>query len=218
METPPDASFDLHLPAGTATLFEQRVAMIPEDKRNSWRYHPVVAGDTLDSVAREYHVATAELAGANQLNADESLAGVEALVVPVPPQAEPSAHMRLYTVRRGDTLVTIADRFGISLEQLRRWNRIPSGIRVEVGRHLHVAEPVLRRASASTRRRTSTSNTREQASTSHSAQRREADPPPHRRASAQSSTSRRSASSAGKSAASHSAHKSATHAHTSASQ
>ena len=67
MDTPPDAPFDLHLPAGTATLFDQRVALIPEDKRNSWRYHPVVAGDTLASVASEYRVSAAELAAANQL-------------------------------------------------------------------------------------------------------------------------------------------------------
>jgi hypothetical protein len=56
MVTPPDASFDLHLPAGTATLFEQRIAAIPEAKRNSWRYHRVAADDTLASVAREYRV------------------------------------------------------------------------------------------------------------------------------------------------------------------
>ncbi len=56
MDTPPDTSFDLHLPAGTATLFNERIALIPEDKRNSWRYHAVAAGDTLASVAREYRV------------------------------------------------------------------------------------------------------------------------------------------------------------------
>ena len=141
MVTPPDGPFDLHLPAGTATLFDQRVALIPEARRNSWRYHPVVAGDTLASVAEEYRVSAAELAAANQLEAGDSIAGVEALVVPVPPAAEPSAHTRLYTVRRGDTLVTIADRFGVSLSQLRRWNAIPSGIRVIPGRRLRVAEP-----------------------------------------------------------------------------
>ena len=48
---------------------------------------------------------------------------------------------RLYTVAVGDTLVTIADRFGVSLSQLRSWNGIPSGIRVDPGRRLHVAEP-----------------------------------------------------------------------------
>ena len=127
MVTPPDASFDLHLPAGTATLFDQRVALIPEARRNSWRYHAVVAGDTLASVAEEYRVTASALAEANQLTAGDSIASVEALVVPVPPSAEPSTRTRMYTVRRGDTLVTIADRFGVSLSQLRSWNAIPSG-------------------------------------------------------------------------------------------
>jgi membrane-bound lytic murein transglycosylase D len=153
--TPPDTSFDLHLPAGTATLFNERITLVPEARRNSWRYHAVAAGDTLASVAREYRVETAELATANQLHANESLEGVTALVVPVPPSAAPSAHTRLYTVRRGDTLVTIADRFGVSLNQLRRWNRI-SGIRVAPGRRLRVAEPVvLQRTSSGHRRKAS---------------------------------------------------------------
>jgi len=154
MVTPPEASFDLHLPAGTAALFEQRAALIPEARRNSWRYHPVAAGDTLASVAREYRVPVTELASVNQLTAGDSLAGVEALVVPAHLSAEAEARTRLYTVRRGDTLVTIADRFGVSLSQLRRWNGISSGIRVEPGRRLHVAEPVPVRASSARRRRT----------------------------------------------------------------
>ena len=103
----------------------ERVALIPEASRNSWRYHSVVAGDTLASVAQEYRVSAAELASANQLTASQSLSGIDALAVPVPLAAEPLAHARLYTVRRGDTLVTIADRFGVSLSQLRRWNSDP---------------------------------------------------------------------------------------------
>jgi len=160
--TPPDASFDLHLPAGTATLFAERAALIPEARRTSWRYHPVVAGDTLASVAQEYRVSVAELVSANQLTdsqGGQSLAGIEALVVPVPLAAEPLAGIRMYTVRRGDTLVTIADRFGVSLSQLRRWNSIPSGIRVDPGRRLRVAEPAPLRTSSTRRRRSSTTQT-----------------------------------------------------------
>ena len=137
--TPPDVPFDLHLPAGTATLFTERIAAIPEPRRNAWRYHRVATEDTLASVAREYRVTEPELAAANHLRSSASLEAVEALVVPVAPAAAPSAHM-LYTARRGDTLVTIADRFGVSLNQLRRWNKI-TGIKVEPGRRLHVAEP-----------------------------------------------------------------------------
>jgi membrane-bound lytic murein transglycosylase D len=141
MVTPPDAPFDLHLPAGTATLFQQRVAAIPESRRNSWRYHHVTADDTLESVAHTYHVPVAELAATNQLGESQPLTGVEALVVPVPPAAAPSSHTILYTARRGDSLVSIADRFGVSLDQLRRWNKIPSGTKVQPGQRLHVAEP-----------------------------------------------------------------------------
>ena len=56
MVTPPDASFDLHLPAGTATLFEQRIAPIPESKRDVVALSRVAADDTLASVARAFHV------------------------------------------------------------------------------------------------------------------------------------------------------------------
>ncbi|MFZ0744778.1 MAG: transglycosylase SLT domain-containing protein [Terracidiphilus sp.] len=138
--TPPDAAFDLHLPAGTATLFEQRIAGIPESKRDAWRYHRVAPDDTLASVARSFHVSVSELAAANQMGENDSLDGVEALVVPVAPVAAPSSRGLLYTTRRGDTLVSIADRFGVSLSQLRRWNSL-SGFKVPPGRRLHVAEP-----------------------------------------------------------------------------
>jgi membrane-bound lytic murein transglycosylase D len=140
MVTPPDASFDLHLPAGMESVFEQRIAAIPESKRNAWRYHRVASEDTLASVAREYHVTEQALAEANQLSAGDGITGVDALVVPTPPSAPPSARTMLYTVRKGETLVTIADRFGVSLSLLRRWNNM-TGIKVQPGQRLHVADP-----------------------------------------------------------------------------
>ena len=140
LATPPDQPFDLHLPAGTATLFGQRIASIPEARRNAWRYHRVAADDTLASIAREFHVSESELASVNQLHPSESVQGLEALVVPAAPVAAASVRTLLYTARKGDTLVTIADRFGVSLAQLRRWNKM-TGTRVEPGSRLHLAEP-----------------------------------------------------------------------------
>ena len=156
MATPPDVPYDLHLPAGAATLFEDRVASIPEAKRGSWRYHTVAADDTVASVAHEYRVQPETLAEANQLSESASLQGVAALVVPVAPEAAPSLHRVLYTVRRGDTLVTISDRFGVSLADLRRWNHV-TGTKVDPGRRLHIAEPgpVEQASSSSHRRRSS---------------------------------------------------------------
>jgi membrane-bound lytic murein transglycosylase D len=157
MVTPPDGPFDLHLPAGTSGLFQDRIAIIPESKRDQWRYHRVTPDDTLDSIARTYHVSPSDLADANQLTAGESLSGVEAVVVPTAPSASPSAHTVMYTARRGDSLVSIADRFGVSLDQLRRWNKIAAGTKVTPGQRLHVAEPVAARSSRSRHRTTITS-------------------------------------------------------------
>ena len=154
MATPPDTEFDLHLPAGTAALFQEKIAAIPVSKRDSWRYHKVTPDDTLASVAHTYSVSVSALADANQLDNNSKLDGVEALLVPVPARAQSTSHAVFYTTRRGDTLVSVADRFGISLSQLRRWNKLPaSGIRVEAGRRLHVAEPTLVRASSTRSRR-----------------------------------------------------------------
>jgi len=141
MSTPSDFPFDLHLPSGTAPLFERRLALVPEEHRNAWRFHIAKQDDTLASIAQTFHVTTKELAAANGLQTDDSLHADEALVIPVPPPVT-SAHMR-YRVRRGDTMVTLADRFGVTTSQLRRWNRL-HGNRLPVGRTIYVSEPVRR--------------------------------------------------------------------------
>lgn len=141
MSTPPDDSFPLHLPAGTAATFNRDIAEIPIDKRRYWRFDNIKPGDTLDSVAHKWHISVSELAYANQLSPTAELTGVDALVIPLAPQSEPRIlRSGRYRVRRGDTLITIADRFGVTVTQLRRWNRL-RGSAVAMGHLLYVAEP-----------------------------------------------------------------------------
>jgi membrane-bound lytic murein transglycosylase D len=143
MVTPPDAPFDLHLPAGTATLFP--AAHRRSSLKASATHGAIIAwlaDDTLASVARTYRVSVAELATANQLAREQrALQGVEGLVVPLAPaaRARPS-HMLLYTARRGRypghhrrPLRRLAQSVA-PLEQI-------EGVKVEPGRRLHVAEP-----------------------------------------------------------------------------
>jgi membrane-bound lytic murein transglycosylase D len=169
LSTPPAAlltePFSLHVPQGTGELFQQRIAEIPEDRRNSWRYHRVVADDTLASVARSFHVTVDQLATANQMKADDDLDSVEALVVPVPLPSAPASHTETYKARRGDTLVTISDRFGVSLDDLRKWNHV-SGSTVVAGTRIRVAEPA-RVAARSREKGHSSSHSSAQGAKSH---------------------------------------------------
>jgi membrane-bound lytic murein transglycosylase D len=73
------------------------------------------------------------------------------LVVPVAPVGGGDNPLR-YTPRRGDTLVTVADRFNVSVEDLRRWNNLSSGT-LRVGHAMYVAEPVRLAPSQRTRGR-----------------------------------------------------------------
>jgi membrane-bound lytic murein transglycosylase D len=144
MSTPPASlltePFSLHVPVGTATVFQQHIAEIPEGRRASWRYHRLTQEDTLATVARSYHVTVDQLATANQLHSDDDLQNMEALVVPVALPSAPATHAEVYKTRRGDTLVKIADRFGVSLDDLHRWNHL-TGTTVAAGQRIRVAEP-----------------------------------------------------------------------------
>jgi membrane-bound lytic murein transglycosylase D len=140
MTTPRDMSFDLHIPVGTQDVFATRIKDIPEDKRASWRFHVVRSGETLDGIASALHAHSSDIAKTNGLTGDNGVDTGDELVIPIA-SAVASAGPQRYSVRRGDTLVTVADRFGVSVEQLRRWNHLSSNV-VKPGSSLAVAEPV----------------------------------------------------------------------------
>ncbi len=140
LSTPRDITYDLHLPGGTAKQFNERVAAIPQEKRSSWRFHEVVAGETLPQVAQQFHVSAPDVLAANDLPADSAIEEGDELVIPVAGSSGSGAHPLQYTPRRGDTLVTVADRFNVSTEDLRQWNHLGSSTLPL--RRIYVAEPV----------------------------------------------------------------------------
>jgi len=140
LSTPPDMSFDLHIPPGTKDLYADRLKDIPLDRRASWRFHVVKPGETLDSIATALHAKVVEIARTNGITTQDPMSVDDELVVPVVSVTSIASPQR-YTLRAGDTLVTVADRFNVSIEELRRWNSLTTSS-VKPGRVLYVAEPV----------------------------------------------------------------------------
>lgn len=144
--TPKDQHFELRLPEGTRQKYETAIAAIPKDKRVLWRYHKVDSGETLASIAKKYHTTERAIAAANDLNGQEIM--VEAKLVipmsgPVPNERTLAYSKRptRYKVRKGDTVLSVADDFGVPPEQLRRWNRL-KGNQLRRGRLLVIYKPV----------------------------------------------------------------------------
>jgi membrane-bound lytic murein transglycosylase D len=127
LSTPREGRFELHLPAGTKDTYQTAIASIPPDMRLWWRYHTVHPGDTVASLARTYHTTAKQIEEANHLDGPELERDAQ-LVIPVAPGKHPTdtatyaRRITRYKVHRGDTVESVAENFGVSAQQLRRWN------------------------------------------------------------------------------------------------
>ncbi len=85
------------------------------------------AGETLTWIGKKYHVTAAAIAAANNLEHGAALSAGEKLIIPAAqPQAEIKRRLVSYRVRRGDTMLGIADRYSVSPDDVRKWNRLKS--------------------------------------------------------------------------------------------
>ena len=107
--------------------------------------HTVRKGETLPAIAKRYGTSVAELKRANHLRGDKLSAG-QRLAVSVPSQKQAKGDSKVakgdapaakqakpgkaspktvrYTIRRGDTLTSIAKHFKVDTDDLLRWNRV----------------------------------------------------------------------------------------------
>ena len=132
--TPNEPDFTLKVPAGATKTFEENIAQVPQDKWTSWRLHEIEDGETLPDVARRFRVTVSAIEAANHLDSHATLPTGFLLTVPTAPER---VHWVRYRVQRGDTLPRIADRFDVTVEQLKRWNHI-RGTHVSRGAHLRI--------------------------------------------------------------------------------
>jgi membrane-bound lytic murein transglycosylase D len=132
--TPNDPDFELRLPVGATEKFNANIQQVPPDEWTSWRLHEVEKGETMSDIARHYGVSLASLESANHLDSGATVLEGSWLNVPTAP---PPARLVHYRVQRGDTLDAIADRFDVTVSEIKRWNHIhtehvPRGTRLRI--------------------------------------------------------------------------------------
>jgi len=153
--TPPrPGAYAVRVPVGTADAVRNGLAAALPHQLNALQWHTVKRGETLATVARKLRVPRADLAEANYLRTSSRLTPGQRLLVPRMPSATllaratgsplPSTALAsvepddtrttrtttptrvVYRVRKGDTLSSIARRHGVSVTDLKSWNRLNS--------------------------------------------------------------------------------------------
>ncbi len=117
---PPSAPTGVTTPAGGAT------------------HHVVVKGDTIGKVASRYGISQAQLINANGLTNGVIYLGQRLSLTPVPAAPAVPAGGTTYTVAKGDTLSSIAKRFGTTIKSILAANGISDPNRILVGRQLTI--------------------------------------------------------------------------------
>jgi membrane-bound lytic murein transglycosylase D len=113
---------------------EEPVAVVQSD------FHQVRRGETLARIARKYGTTTAAVRGLNGLRSNRVRIGTKLRIVPAKlTETLALATPTKYRVQRGDNLAKIANKFGVSVLQLKKVNRLRRTRGLRVGQLLKIA-------------------------------------------------------------------------------
>ncbi len=104
------------------TLSIGQLLYIPTQmEKTSSDTYTVKSGDTLYSIARKYNLSVDELKELNNLTSNTLSIGQVLKISPSMPLNE-----NTYTVKQGDTLYSIANKYGVSVNELKEFNNLTS--------------------------------------------------------------------------------------------
>lgn len=107
-------------------------------------YYKVKAGDSIGEIAEKYNVSIADVKKWNKLGSNKIIAGKtlkiysDVGVNDVSENESYSSNASTYKVRNGDNLLSIANHFGVSVNELKSWNGLSSD-KINSGQNLKIS-------------------------------------------------------------------------------
>lgn len=147
--TPPDKkSYVLRLPVGMRPLFVEKYDKIKKNTFSSMHHHKVRRGENLASIAKKYKISVAEIKQANNMKNSKIRVGRN-LLIPIKVKPKKSsgkkpAKVKTYVAKIGDNVASVARRYGISQDNLRKWNSLKPNGMIKSGDTLFVSKPEMK--------------------------------------------------------------------------
>ncbi len=129
--TPPD--YTIYVPEGKAKEFTKKLAKLKPERIH---LHKVRRGETIWHIARRYRIPVKPLLAVNNIKNPRRIRDGTVIMVPI--RVAPKQSRRTYIIKKGDTLWDISRRFGIEVEDILRWNRLPSADMIRPGQKLYI--------------------------------------------------------------------------------
>lgn len=159
---PERGPFHLLVPAARRATVEKALGMLPQYTWQNWREVKLQQPQNVDTLSMAYDVDATALATINRIGASKTLPAGTRLMVPgrsgettiaaavVVSEAAPvktsipttPVAKDTCTVRPGDTLWDIANRYGVRMEDLLHWNRLSRNATLRLGQKLMVSAPL----------------------------------------------------------------------------
>ncbi len=146
-ECAPDGSspYGVRIPRGTLEACRTNLAAVPEDERiaksyaNPYMKHTVRRGESLSVIARKYGTSVSAIAQANGIKNYHRIRAGQLLTIPYGGGVALPENPGVHVVRRGETLTSVAHRYGLRVNDIAAWNDLRSRDLIYPGQKLIVA-------------------------------------------------------------------------------
>jgi len=140
--TPPNSpDYEIKIPFGKKELFLKNFEILQPIEKTQFRTHSVKKGDSLPRIAKLYRVDLEPMLEINRLNKTSRLSPGTDLLIPIPKTQDlkplltaqkkfdgknrnPKPEEMIYTIKKGDTLWSIANEMRVNIGALSRWNNL----------------------------------------------------------------------------------------------
>ncbi len=128
----PDDKKEFYSSLDSQTAIEKSVAKnIAARNKSEYVFHRIRRGENLSSIAERYHVSLSAIKSWNHLSSSRIIAGRKLKIYTHGYSEYASSNEKVsnssndiyrYKIKKGDTVGELAEKFGVSTNQLRRWN------------------------------------------------------------------------------------------------